>query len=444
MVIAQHFVAGEDMLHASEKDCALASDNTNLPWGILRAVHRASRLDGIPARARAVLAALARTVDAKKPYGEIFARRELLSERAMQSERTFYRSLADLEAAGLIERPAQRRYLSHGLFGRAYLHLTARAAALLGLVQVNDETDTHVAPRNTAASPALADVLTQTTQGFDARPAKVADGAICKDLSPTPFQKRQPGQLPDDLKRLRTLGFHQYLIFRLMREAREHGKRLSEVVEATWSNLAKAARPINYLRKLLASPVDFGFTLRAKAAEQARAKGLAAEQRSAEAFVCDALGKVFVDAAGQRQCVVDDGGRTLAVTDLAEGIVRRSVSGWQVTFMKSVKHGKLRVVSAHELAQLRDAAIARQERAAKGEPATVASSVPTPFAIHELSHASPLASPATLASPTTLTRAHERHPLRQKNDEPRSLTSTATEALAALRAMRKLPARSLA
>jgi hypothetical protein len=435
MVIAQHSVAGEGSLHASEKDIPLESDNTNLPWVILRAVHRASRLDGIPARARAVLAALARTVDAKKPYGEIFARRELLSERAMQSERTFYRSLTDLEAAGLIERPAQRRYVSHGLFGRAYLHLSARAAILLGLIEVVVEEDNLDDAGNTSEVSAHVDARPQAAPRFHVRSANVADGAITKDLSPTSLQKRQPGQLPHDLERLRPLGFHDYLIFRLMREAREQGKRLSEVVEVTWPNLAKAARPINYLRKLLASPVDFGYALRAKAAEKVRAEVVAAEERSAEAFVRAAMGKVFVDAAGLRQCVVDDGGRTLAITDLAEGVVRRSVANWQVAFMQSVKQGTLRVVGAHELAQLRGAAIAQRERAAKCQTESVMPQAPNQFASRELFQS------ASDPSPPPVARVHQVHPLLQKNDAARSLTSAAADALAALRMMRKLPAR---
>jgi hypothetical protein len=58
--------------------------------------------DSLPAHG-ALLAALARTVDAQRPYAAIFARRELPTGRAMQSMRTFYRD--DLEAAGLIARP---------------------------------------------------------------------------------------------------------------------------------------------------------------------------------------------------------------------------------------------------------------------------------------------------------------------------------------------------
>jgi hypothetical protein len=68
------------------------------------------------------------TVDANRPYAAIYARRELLTGRALQSMRTFYRSLDDLEAAGLINRPPQKRHGDAGLFGRAYLHLTTNCS----------------------------------------------------------------------------------------------------------------------------------------------------------------------------------------------------------------------------------------------------------------------------------------------------------------------------
>jgi hypothetical protein len=219
MSIAQHFVAGEGEAHPEDTEALIAyrSDDVNLPWVIFRAAFRASHVADLPQRARSVLAALARTVDAAKPYAAIFARRELITGRAMHSMRTFYRSLDDLETAGLIERRPQSRYNEAGLFGRAYLHLTEEAALLLGLVE-------PPAPEPAEAAP---DSLNRNRPS-----ATVADGAIYKDLSPASFQKRQPGQVPSDLQRLRSLGFIDFLIFKLMREARDNGKRLSDVVTA--------------------------------------------------------------------------------------------------------------------------------------------------------------------------------------------------------------------
>jgi DNA-binding transcriptional ArsR family regulator len=325
-------VVGEGESHPFETE-SLATDTTNLPWVILRAVHRAAQLDGISPRARAVLAALARTVDANKPFGEIFARRTLLSERAMQSERTFYRSLADLEAAGLVERPPQRRYVEAGLFGRAYLHLTQKAAKLLGLIEA------RLAPSDEREQ----STATFYVQGFEAPYANVADGANTKDLDPKTFQKRQPGQVPQDLQRLRTLGFLDFFIFKLMREAREAGKRLSDVVEVCWQHLSQAKHPISYLRALLASTTDFGHQLRAKAAARSAAQAAVREREETRATMKTLDGQTFIDRRGETRYTVTDAGMTLTVYNVAEGVARRAVGQWTQSFAKAVKQGQITV-----------------------------------------------------------------------------------------------------
>jgi DNA-binding transcriptional ArsR family regulator len=376
MAIAQHLVAGEVGLRpvpprnvetpspVGDDSVALSSDSVNLPWVILRAVHRASRLDGVPARARAVLAALARTVDASNPYDHIFARRELLTERAMQSERTFYRSLQDLEAAGLVERAQQRRYVQAGLFGRAYLHLTERAAIILGLVDApatSAETNDAVAEDSAAPDP---------SEAFSHRSATLADGGIYKDLSPAAFQKRQPGQVPADLQRLRSLGFQKFLIFKLMREAREHGKRLSDVVEATWEHLKKATRPISYLRALLGSTADFGFQIRSRNAERDAVRAAVEEQQTAEALVAHVAGQSFVDTNGERKLVVDADGMSLSVYSVEEGVARREAGRWQVRFAKALRAGQIRVATGADIEAF------AQARCRMSAPARTATEIP--------------------------------------------------------------------
>jgi hypothetical protein len=333
MSIAQRSVAGEGQTHPNDVAAltAFRSDSTNLPWIIFRAVFRASHIEDLPQRARSVLAALARTVDAAKPFAAIFARRELLTGRAMQSMRTFYRSLDDLEAAGLIDRRPQSRYVEAGLFGRAYIHLSVRAAELLGLVEK------------------LQMPLPEPVESSVERPsAKLADGGIYKDLSPSFFQKRQPGQVPEDLQRLRSLGFFDFLVFKLMREAREHGKRLSDVVEATWDHLKLAKAPINYLRSLLRSTVDFTNQIRvrmdAKTEEQARLKrALEADQLARQS-----AGQTFVDASGRRKYVIDEDGENMVVYTLDEGIGRQA-TGWKQGFATARARAQIRLATDVDL-----------------------------------------------------------------------------------------------
>ncbi|CAH2813534.1 MAG: hypothetical protein CBCREVIR_3727 [Candidatus Burkholderia crenata] len=338
MSIAQRFVAGEGSLHPDDCDAlsAYRAESVNLPWIIFRAAFRASRTEQLPQRARAMLAALARTVDASRPYAAIYARRELLTGRAMLSMRTLYRSLEDLEAAGMIERRPQSRYVDAGLFGRSYLHLTERAAVLLGLV--DPATSKIAIPNANGTTPPSA----APTASFTPPSATVADGGIHKDLDPPYSQKRQPRQVPADLQRLRALGFFDFLIFKLMREAREQGKRLSDVVEATWDHLKLAKAPINYLRALLRNPIDFSLPMRRCQNKQAAARQLAEHLANAARLAHKYAGQTFVDAEGRRQYEIDVDGESMMIVDVEEGIGRRA-TGWKQSFAEALASGKIRL-----------------------------------------------------------------------------------------------------
>lgn len=360
MSIAQRFVAGEGETHPEDSVAltAFSCDSTNLPWIIFRAAFRAAHIEQIPPRARAVLSALARTVDAAQPFAAIFARRELLMGRALQSMRTFYRSLDDLEAAGLIERRPQNRYVEAGLFGRAYLHLTKHAATLLGLIEPPRVHGNESAQTPSSAGTALAQA------GLSVPSANMADGGIYKDLSPSVFQKRQPGQLPEDLQRLRALGFFDFLIFKLMREARAHGKRLSDVVEATWDHLKLANAPINYLRALLRNPVDFALLVRRRHADRHAEQARAQLQVEARAVALQHAGRTFIGADNARQFVIGADGESLTIYSLKERIGRQA-AGWMPSFATALASGKLRPATALDVerfAQARCEALGRIQR----------------------------------------------------------------------------------
>lgn len=360
MSIAQRFVAGEGKAHPEDSAAltAFRCDSTNLPWIIFRAAFRAAHIEQIPPRARAVLSALARTVDAAKPFGAIFARRELLTGRALQSMRTFYRSLDDLEVAGLIERRPQARYVDAGLFGRAFLYLTEHAAALLGLLEHSRAHEDKPAQRPCSTAP------TSAQPSLTVPSANVADGGIYKDLSPSVFQKRQPGQLPADLQRLRTLGFFDFFIFKLMREAREHGKRLSDVVEATWNHLKRAKAPINYLRALLRNPIDFAHMVRRRNDEHHAEQTRAQQRVDAQAVARQHAGRTFIDANDARQFVIGASGDSLTIFSLTERIGRQAAE-WAPSFASALASGKLRPATALDLERF---AHAQQEALGKALP----------------------------------------------------------------------------
>lgn len=338
MSIAQRSVASEGEAHPLESAALLAyqCDAINLPWVIFRAAFRANHIEQLPQRARAVLSALARTVDSSKPFAAIFARRELLTGRSMQSMRTFYRSLDDLEAAGLIDRRPQGRYVQAGLFGRAYIHLTAVAATLLGLVEPIDSRPTRES--KTPVSPSI-----------NHPSATVADGVIYKDLSPKTFQKGQSGQVPKDLQRLRSLGFLDFLIFKLMREAREHGKRLSDVVEVTWQHLKAAQAPINYLRALLRNPIDFGHQLHKRIADQNEKQRLQENLAYAESVAVASAGQTFVNTATRLKYIVSEDGQSMVVMRAEEGVARQA-AGWKTKFAEARESGRIRPATPEDLA----------------------------------------------------------------------------------------------
>ncbi|SOE88492.1 hypothetical protein SAMN05446927_7107 [Caballeronia arationis] len=387
MLIAQLPVAGEDddrlrtpkSNNSGQDQAALdeyACDRSNLPWVIFRAAHRANHIAALPARSRSLLAALARTVDANRPFAAIFARRELLTGRALQSMRTFYRSLDDLEGEGFITRPPQKRHGDAGLFGRAYLHLTEKAAALLGLV------DEPAAPADQSTPTSAAQDRSDSTSLSLRTPCvTVADGAIYKDLYPN-NQKRQPATLPTDLHRLLSLGFHQFLIFKLMREARLQSKRLSDVVEVTWDHLKQAKRPISYLRALLRSPVDFTHQIRAKVFARAEIERTQVKALQTKDTVQRHAGATFFDSANERRFVLSADGLEITVHHCRESKPRVRIGNWAEEFAAALGGGMLEpatpqreFIFTSKLASVVPASTTERQSATRDKPAPARATV---------------------------------------------------------------------
>jgi len=354
MSIAQHSVACEDETRLAEVDESAAHeytcDRVNLHWVIFRAAYRAARIPGLPRRACDLLAALARTVDRKNPNGRIFIGRARLVERARQSTRTLYRSLHDLEQAGLIMRGEQGRDIENQ-FDRAYLYLTDTAIRLLGYLDNLPVQSGQ--PRASAASATNAEVdpTSANSQKTElASPCATLADRIHEDLSPTAFQERHPaGQPPADLQRLRSLGFSDKLIFFLMRRAREHGKRLSDVVEATWQHLKQATWPRAYLTRLLARPVDFRRQAQLRTTETEARQVQEAEVVELDRILVEAAGKTYVDVSLTARFVVSDDARSLVAVRADEGIERTMPASGMHWFAREIRKGRVRLATAGEL-----------------------------------------------------------------------------------------------
>ncbi|WP_186029416.1 replication protein O [Burkholderia gladioli] len=370
MSIAQPDVAGEGDAYPeapslepdNDESEPLSCDARNLPYQTLRAHQRALSVAGLPQRARCALAALAQTVDRRKPLASIFAHRDYLAARAGLSERTWYRAERDLAESGLITIAEQTRKTRHARFGAAYIYLTEAAATLLGLLGP----EAQLGQRAPKASPqtARSGAVPTTVHSQGASPADCttpdqaqsaeADGTYSQPSPsanladpytnvyrlPASSQKRQQAQLPSDVRPLLGLGFHENYIFKLMKLARvDHQKRLGDVVEASWDNLKKAKRPIPYLRTLLRSSTDFTWLANQRRTAQQVADTLAQEQTALEQAGREIAGCAFVSRGGNVLYRISDDGQVLTSRDVRESRERVATACWLPGFLQAIRDG---------------------------------------------------------------------------------------------------------
>lgn len=345
MSIAQLSVAGEAESHACQDQSIDPLETSpveitppakkRLKRATLVACELALRMPGLTRSARRALSVLAMTANNDDPLARIFKHRDTLCEQADMSPATWYRAQDHLIHAGFITIDYQVRK-RHGRFAGAFIYLTRPAAEALGLLEpLPPETFTsesvHVAV-DEFVPPSLN--------------SRVPYTEVYR--LPDVFQKRQPGQVPADLQRLRALGFFDFLIFKLMREAREQGKRLSDVVEATWDHLKLANAPINYLRALLRSPVDFSHSVRQRIEAESAQIRLENLQVQAVQTVQEHAGKSFIDTDGQRHYVIEPDGQSMTITSAEEGIARQAVN-WMQPFAVALRNAKIRLATTADL-----------------------------------------------------------------------------------------------
>lgn len=347
---------------SSTDSLSLQCDARNLPYQTLRAYQRALSVASLPQRARRALAALAQTVDRRKPLASIFAHRDFLAARAGLSERTWYRAEHDLAEAGLITIAEQTRKARHARFGAAYIYLTEAAATLLGLLgpEANLGQRAPKAPRQTARSGVVSTTehsqcaspadCTTPDQGQSAEAeatysqaspsANLADPYTNVYRLPASSQKRQQARLPSDVQPLLSLGFHENYIFKLMKVARvDHQKRLGDVVEACWDSLKKAKRPIPYLRTLLRSSTDFAWLASQRRTARLVANTLAREQTALEQAGREIAGSAFVSRGGNVRYSISEDGQVLTSYDVREGRERVATTGWLQGFVEAIREG---------------------------------------------------------------------------------------------------------
>ncbi|WP_320533836.1 hypothetical protein [Robbsia andropogonis] len=153
-------------------------------------------------------------------------------------------------------------------------------------------------------------------------------------------QERQPGPLPADLSRLLGLGFRKFFVFKLMREARQCGKRLSEVVSVAWEHLSQARSPISYLNALLLSSTDFHTLARQRALRDTQDHATQRDRVQRAELTRALAGRRFVDAQHTRRFEVSSDGAVVSVHGPGQR-VRSAGGAWHQAFVRALRQGQV-------------------------------------------------------------------------------------------------------
>jgi hypothetical protein len=138
------------------------------------------------------------------------------------------------------------------------------------------------------------------------------------------------------------LGFHENFVFKLMKLARiQHGKRLGDVVQASWDSLRKAKHPVSYLLALLASPTDFGWLARQRKADDNAQRQREDSAKAEQAARSQLAGRVLFSESGAKRYEVDSKGLVLTIHDADKGETRTAVSGWISGFLEATSRGAI-------------------------------------------------------------------------------------------------------
>lgn len=240
--------------------CALYQGR-DLPPLIQRAITRANDpniLKDLTPTYRWALSVLLRRVSAADGKDIFWVKRENFAKLLDASEATVYRILSTLEKHGLIERVHQKRD-DDGTFAVGELRLSDHLCHLLGLTP-EDKKDPQTLYKNPS---------------FFSRSANLQDGHIevnqeeqfsskrqshRKSLQPC-RTKKPSTKCPEDLETLRTQGLTLPQVFLLMKLARQHEKRLSDIVFVTHDAIRhlRERSLFAYLRSLLTQDKDFAW-----------------------------------------------------------------------------------------------------------------------------------------------------------------------------------------
>lgn len=259
-----------------------SSEGVLLPQKIVHAIalvatyHNSSQSNkNLSPGEKTLLVELLRVCDRQDPRTPIRVKKETIESRTGMCLRTIYKHLARLEESGWIHRQEQVKKRSCGF--------------LIGLINLSSMALQTLFPTKPATS--YHDDRQSSTQN---RQNKLVEknAHACKDskevnTSSISFQDRQKyrffdNRVPSDCAPL--LNFLPgNLIFKLMKIASRHGKRLGDIVEYIQAKKIQIKNHTGFIKFLVKQDIDFKFVARMTAAEASREEAKSSEQQNAEA-----------------------------------------------------------------------------------------------------------------------------------------------------------------
>jgi hypothetical protein len=225
----------------------------DLPPRVQRSIARAMDPNfpiELTASERVALAALLRRVEARDGHAAFWVRRLNLADVFGRVERTISNWLTALESKGLIEKEQGRT--RWGNFSCVTLHLTQLAVSLLGLSP--DQDFKPAQPKKIAGG--YKEDLPNNTKTQSTRYPQA-------DLSTdSGTESRSERGIPEDCAPLLHLGLRPSAVFKLMKIATSHGKRLGDIVKARLAAIRRARRPYGLIAMLAAENVDYAWVHR--------------------------------------------------------------------------------------------------------------------------------------------------------------------------------------
>lgn len=243
-----------------------------LPNKILRAIDQAAELQGLTTGVRTTLQTICRYVSQHNPLGPVFTRKAKIADRAGLSERTIHRHIVKLESLGLLRAEDQRHGQKNGKFLVTHIFLTEKLAKMVGLIGAEEVT--------LPSTPSDKMTVGHIKEGLPDPSSTKKQGRPI----PSNGQRTEP-TIPTDLRPLAELGMWPQTICKLMKEAKDSGKLLSDILIVVRKRLVelklKGGQIRTYLRKAIASTTDFSVQAKKMMDEERKSK----QERTNAAFI---------------------------------------------------------------------------------------------------------------------------------------------------------------